>query len=155
MIRKKLILMNRENKLLVFIKNQYVYLPSLSIHIVQEEIPIRHYILGSKGLNEDWCFVAQTKKSQVCFYTENNHLIPYNKQIENEYYMKQEDLSEEQIRGIMKYCYKNDALPDFFTVRELLQIFKDKTLPVSYEEELPKVLKKFPLVEKIIRDNNM
>ena len=155
MIRKNLILMNRENEILVFIKNQYVYLPSLSIHIVQEEIPVRHYILGSKGLDEDWCFVDQTKKSQVCFYTENNHLIPYNKQIENEYYMKQEDLSEEQIRGIMKYCYKNDTLPDFFTVRELLQIFKDKTLSVSYEEELPKVLKKIPIGRKNNKRYNM
>lgn len=142
MIRKKLILMNGENKVLVFIQNRYIFFPSLSSTIVREEIPLRHYILGAEGFNADWLLVGEIKKKQLYFYTENNHLCPYSKLIENEYYMKKEDLSKEQIQGIMKYCYKNGVLPDLFTVEELQQMFKDKTLNISYEEGILKVLEK-------------
>ena len=48
----------------------------------------------------------------------------------------------------MKYCYKNGVLPDLFTVEELLQIVGDETLNISYEEGLPKVLKKIRAKKK-------
>lgn len=148
MVKKQLILMNGENKVLVFMQNRYLYFPSLSPTVIRRELPLRDYVLGAKGFDADWLLVEEIKKKQLCFYAENNHLCTYNKLIEKEYYMKKEDLSKEQIRGIMKYCYKNGVLPDLFTVEELLQIVGDETLNISYEEGLPKVLKKIRAKKK-------
>ncbi len=48
----------------------------------------------------------------------------------------------------MNYCYTHRIVPDFYKVEELLQVFTDENLSVTYEEELPKVL------TKIHKDNN-
>ena len=148
MINRKLILMNGEKKILVFIRKKYIDFPSLSPVSTNKDVALRRYILGAKGFDEDWHFVEEVKKKQVCFYAENNHLFSYDKIIENAYYMKQEDLSGEQIRGIMKYCNRNAILPDFFKIGELLQIVRDKDLNISYQDELPVVLKKLKMNEK-------
>lgn len=151
MIIKRLILMNTEKKIFVLMKKSpkpYLFLPSISENIMQNQNRLGYFILDSIVFDSNWNLVEEFKKKRTCFYTENNHLLPYNYLTQIEYYMKQKDLSEGQIRSIMNYCYTNRIVPDFYRVEELLQVFTDENLSVSYEEELPKVLM------KICKDNN-
>ena len=81
MVKKQLILMNGENKVLVFMQNRYLYFPSLSPTVIRRELPLRDYVLGAKGFDADWLLVEEIKKKQLCFYAENNNLCTYNKLI--------------------------------------------------------------------------